>query len=116
MVQPIVIGFKKIPIEIIEASYTLGKNKFFTFFKIILPESKVSILTGCIFSSAHTMGEFGVTYMIGGSIPNETKTISIAIYEAVEAGRYHDAHKYSMLIFFVSILLIYFLLKTNEDR
>src|SRR5690606_38925837 len=81
MVHPIQSGFNSLPISLREASFTLGKSKFTTLTKILLPNIKSSLLTGIVLTFAHTIGEFGVVLMVGGSIPNETKVISIAIYD-----------------------------------
>ena len=68
----------------LEASYISGKGKFKTLLFIFLPNIKPSLLTALIITFAHTVGEFGVVLMIGGSIPNETRVAAIAIYEFVE--------------------------------
>ena len=110
MVHPIQSGFSSVPKSIIEAAYTLGKSKLETLFKVILPNIKSSILTGLVLTFAHTIGEFGVVLMIGGSIPGETKVASIAIYEEVESLNYQQAHKYAfvlLLITFFVLLVVY---------
>ena len=110
MVQPIQSGFKSISKNLIDASYTLGKSKWQTVFQVLLPNMKTALLTGIVLSFAHTIGEFGVVLMVGGSIPNETKVVSIAVFDEVTAMNYHDANVYSaiLLIFsFVVLLSIY---------
>lgn len=106
MVQPLQAGFKSLPNSIIEASYMLGKSKLETIFKVMLPNIKHSILTGIVLSFAHTVGEFGVVLMIGGNIPNETKVISIAIYDEVESLNYANAHIYSALLLLITFLIL----------
>lgn len=106
MVQPLQSGMQGIDKHIIEASYVSGKNKMTTFFKIILPNIKPSILTSIIITFAHTVGEFGVVLMIGGSIPNETKVASVAIYEYVEILDYKSAHIYSSIMLFLSFIVL----------
>lgn len=119
MVHPLVSGLKSIDKDIIEASYTLGKSKLTTFFKIILPNIKSALITGITLSFAHTVGEFGVVLMIGGSIEGETKVVSIAIYNAVESLDYTKAHIYSAILlgfsFFV-LLVVYMFNKRFEIR
>ena len=83
MVQPIQSGFESLNKNMIEASYIAGKSKLETFIRVILPNIRTSILTAIIITFAHTIGEFGVVLMIVGSIPDETKVASIAIYEFV---------------------------------
>jgi len=69
MVHPLQSGFKNLPVSLKEAAFTLGKSKFQTLTKILLPNIKSSILTEIVLTFAHTVGEFGVVLMIGGSIP-----------------------------------------------
>jgi molybdate transport system permease protein len=114
MVQPIHSALVNFPKNLIEASYTLGKSKLETFFKVIIPNIKSSIITSIVLTFAHTVGEFGVVLMVGGSIPGETKVASIAIYEEVEALNYSLANKYALVlvaISFITIFLVYLLNK-----
>jgi len=110
MVHPIQTGMAGLPKSLTEASYVMGKSKLETLLRVQLPNIKSSILTGVILAFAHTVGEFGVVLMIGGSIPGETKVASIAIYEEVEALNYASANFYSMVLFiitFIILLLVY---------
>ncbi|WP_348799991.1 molybdate ABC transporter permease subunit [Flavobacterium adhaerens] len=110
MVQPLQSGFKSVPKNIIAASYTLGKSKLQTVFQVLLPNMKTALITGVVLSFAHTIGEFGVVLMVGGSIPSETKVVSIAVFDEVTSMNYDTANVYSaiLLIFsFVVLLSIY---------
>ncbi|MCH8124593.1 molybdate ABC transporter permease subunit [candidate division KSB1 bacterium] len=110
MVNPIQAGLQSLPASIMEASYTLGKSKLKTFTHVLIPNIKPSLITGIIISFAHTVGEFGVILMIGGSIPGKTRVASIAIYDEVEALNYDNAHYYSLILFaitFVILLAVY---------
>ena len=110
MVNPIQAGFQSLPASLTEASYTLGKSPLHTFWRVLLPNIKPSILTATVISFAHTVGEFGVILMIGGSIPDETRVASIAIYNEVEALNYDTAHQYALILFaitFVILLTVY---------
>lgn len=110
MVQPLQAGFQHLPPSLLEASRTLGKPDHVTLFKILLPNMKGALLSACVLSFAHTIGEFGVVLMIGGNIPGVTRVASIAIYDHVEGLRYASAHAYSavLLIFsFVILLAVY---------
>ncbi|WP_348823803.1 molybdate ABC transporter permease subunit [Flavobacterium aestuarii] len=110
MVQPAQSGFKSISKNLIDASYTLGKSRWQTILHVILPNMKTALLTGTVLSFAHTIGEFGVVLMVGGSIPNETKVVSIAVFDEVTAMNYHTANVYSaiLLVFsFVVLLSVY---------
>ncbi|RMD45876.1 MAG: molybdate ABC transporter permease subunit [Aquificota bacterium] len=114
MVNSLYSGFSSIPKSIIEASYTLGKSKLQTLLKVILPNMKPSILTGLVLTFAHTIGEFGVVLMIGGSIPGETKVASIAIYEEVESLNYQQAHKYALILILISFLVLLIVYTVNR--
>lgn len=115
MVHPIQAGLKNLPASLREASFTLGKSKFTTLIKILLPNIKSSILTGIVLTFAHTVGEFGVVLMIGGSIPEETRVASIAVYDEVQAMNYDAANLYAgiLFVFTFSVLLgVYFINNT----
>lgn len=110
MVQPIQNGFKLLSKSLIEASLLLGKSKTKTLLKVLIPNIKKAILTGIVLTFAHTIGEFGVVLMVGGSIPSETKVISIAIYDEVQAMNYHNANVYAGILLafaFVVLLCVY---------
>lgn len=110
MVQPLQNGFESISRNMLEASYIAGKSKVETIFKVALPNMKPALMTAIIVTFAHTVGEFGVVLMVGGSIPGETKVASVAIYEMVEIMDYTSAHIYSAImvgISFVVLLSVY---------
>jgi len=110
MVQPLQAGFAGLPSSLSEASFVLGKSKYQTITKVLIPNIKKSILTGIVLTFAHTVGEFGVVLMIGGNIPNQTKVVSIAIYDEVESLNYSNAHVYSgilLAVTFAILLLVY---------
>ena len=106
MVQPLQSGFEALNHNMIEASYVAGKNRVETLFRVALPNIKASVLTALIITFAHTVGEFGVVLMIGGSIPDETKVASIAIYEMVEIMDYGTAHIYSGIMLAMSFVVL----------
>jgi molybdate transport system permease protein len=117
MVQPLQGGFESLNKNMLEASYIAGKSKMVTLFKVAMPNIRPSLLTALVITFAHTVGEFGVVLMIGGSIPDETKVASIAIYEMVENMEYGTAHIYSaimLLISFVVLLLVYLFNHTQK--
>ena len=93
-----------------EASWTLGLSKVKTFFKLILPLSMAGLITGAVLSFAHTLGEFGVVLMVGGNIEGVTRTVSIDIYDEVQALNYAGAAKtaaFLLVISYLVLLLVY---------
>ncbi|WP_293445765.1 molybdate ABC transporter permease subunit [Persephonella sp.] len=114
MVHPLQSGFSSVNRSIIEASYTLGKGKIQTLWKVILPNMKQSVLTGIVLTFAHTIGEFGVVLMVGGSIPGETKVASIAIYEEVEALNYDKANLYAFILFIITFAILIVVYALNK--
>jgi molybdate transport system permease protein len=106
MVQPVQFGFRMVPKALSEAAYTLGKSKFTTLTRVLIPNMKGALLTGCILTFAHTIGEFGVVLMVGGNIPNETRVIAVAIYDEVEAMNYHQANIYSAILLAFAFLVL----------
>jgi len=110
MVQPLQSGFESLNKHMIEASYLAGKSKFQTVLRVALPNIKPALFTALIITFAHTVGEFGVVLMVGGSIPGETKVASVAIYEMVEVLEYGKAHIYSammLIMSFITLLAVY---------
>lgn len=106
MVQPLQSGFESLNKHMLEASYLAGKSKLQTVLKVALPNIKPSLITALIITFAHTVGEFGVVLMVGGSIPGETKVASVAIYEMVEVMEYGTAHIYSAFMVFISFIVL----------
>ena len=109
-VQPFATAFEQVDRKLLEASWTLGLSKLKTFFRLIVPLSTAGLITGAVLSFAHTLGEFGVVLMVGGNIEGETRTVSIDIYDEVQALNYAGAAKTALFLLVVSyavLLLIY---------
>jgi molybdate transport system permease protein len=109
-VQPIQRAFESIPVSVREAAWCSGLSGWATFCKVELPLAWPGILAATIVTMAHTLGEFGVLLMVGGNIEGETRTISIAIYDRVQAFDNHSAAIMSallLLIAFAAITAIY---------
>lgn len=106
MVQPVQSGIASLPTHLREASASLGKTRLQTFFHVILPNIKPSLLTGIILTFAHTIGEFGVVLMIGGNIPGQTRVVSLAIYDEVESMNYGAASAYASILLIVTFLIL----------
>lgn len=116
MVHPIQSALSGVHVSIFEASYTLGKSKFQTMVRVILPSIRHGLISGIVLAFAHTVGEFGVILMIGGNIPGVTRVASIAIYDEVESLNYAMAHQYALTLFVVTfaiLLLVYTLNKKS---
>ncbi len=116
-VQPVSAAFSAVDRRLIEASRCLGAGRLETFRRVLLPLSLPGIATGVILSFAHTLGEFGVVLMVGGNIPGETRTVSITIYDHVQALNYEAANQSALLLVctsFATLLLVYGLRRRTE--
>jgi len=114
-VQPFVSAFDQVDRKLIEASWTLGLSKFRTFFKLIMPLSTAGLVTGIVLSFAHTLGEFGVVLMVGGNIEGVTRTISIDIYDEVQALNYAQASKTAAFLLVISYLVLLLVYAVNRN-
>lgn len=105
-VQPFAASFASVDTKLVNAATILGASKFRAFVSVVLPLSVSGLVTGVALSFAHTMGEFGVVLMVGGNIPGVTRTVSIDIYDKVQASNYAVANQTALLL----IALAFFLL------
>jgi len=105
-VQPFAAAFAGVDRRLIEASWSLGESRLVTFIRIVLPLSVPGLITGMVLSFAHTLGEFGVVLMVGGNVPGVTRTVSIAIYDAVQALDYRTAGQTSLLLLAMSFAIL----------
>ena len=114
-VQPVTAAFTALDRRLIEASWCLGVSRAATFRRIILPLALPGIATGAILSFAHTLGEFGVVLMVGGNIAGVTRTVSISIYDQVQALDYGAAGATSLflLAFSFVVLVVTYSLQRN---
>lgn len=109
-VQPFATAFEQVDRKLIEASWTLGVSKVKTFVQLILPLSATGLITGAVLSFAHTLGEFGVVLMVGGNIEGVTRTVSIDIYDDVQALNYTGAASTAAFLLAISygvLLVVY---------
>ena len=104
--QPIQTAFKQVDESLLEAAMALGATPKQVFWTVIVPVSRFGILSGALLSFAHTMGEFGVVLMLGGSIPHETKVASIALYDEVQKLNYVVAHQFALLLLLISAVIL----------
>lgn len=103
MVQPIQRAFEAIPANLSEAAAVSGLNAWQTFLRVELPLAWPGVLSAAVLTFVHTLGEFGVVLMMGGSIPGETKTIAIAIYDRVQAFDLRGADQMALLLLVFSL-------------
>jgi len=105
-VQPLVAGFASVDRKLIAASALLGATRLRTFLRVILPLSLTHLITAVVLSFAHTLGEFGVVLMVGGNVPGVTRTISIAIYDNVQALDYASANQNALFLLIFSFVIL----------
>jgi molybdate transport system permease protein len=106
MVQPIQRAFAALPHSLREAAWVSGLSVWQTFWRIELPLAWPGLLAGVALTVAHTLGEFGVVLMVGGSIPGETRTLSVAIYDRVQAFDLGGAHGMALALVVFSLLAL----------
>jgi molybdate transport system permease protein len=118
VVQPIQNAFEAIGERPLEAAATLRASPWDRFFTIALPLARPGFVTAAILGFAHTVGEFGVVLMIGGNIPDQTRVVSVQIYNHVEALEYGQAHWLSagMLLFCFAVLLALYVFNPGKRR
>jgi molybdate transport system permease protein len=115
-VQPFAASFEVVDRRLLSASAVLGASRLRTFFRIILPLSISGLVTGVALSFAHTLGEFGVVLMVGGNIPGVTRTVSIDIYDKVQALDYAGANQTALVLLVISFLLLTLVYGLNRRR
>ncbi len=107
VVQPIQAAFTQFPNKLLDAAAVLGASPTQRFFNLVLPSVWRSVLVAASLGFAHTIGEFGIVLMIGGSIPEETRVLSIALYEYVEMTEYARAHTIASILVIFSFILLF---------
>jgi molybdate transport system permease protein len=103
MVQPVQRAFESIPGNLSEAAAVSGLSAWQTFWRVELPLAWPGVLSACVLTFVHTLGEFGVVLMVGGSIPGETRTIAIAIYDSVQSFDLTGANQMALLLLLLSL-------------
>jgi molybdate transport system permease protein len=106
VVQPLQKSFEQLGDPLLEAAAVLGAGPIDRFFSVVLPLTKASFITAATLGFAHTVGEFGVILMIGGNIPGETRVLSIALFDHVEAFDYAKAHVLAISLLLGSMILL----------
>jgi molybdate transport system permease protein len=116
MIQPLQNGLRSLPNSFREASYTLGKSRTVTYFKVLLPNIRSSLITALALTFAHSIGEFGIILMVGGSMPGETRVASIAIYDEVQSLNFAAANKYALILVVVSFTVLVLIYSLNRKQ
>ena len=114
-VQPMVAGFAAVDKRYGETASMLGKSPERVFRDITYPLAKRSVVTAAVLAFTHTVGEFGVVLMLGGNLPGATRTMSIALYDQVQDGRYSEANRTALVLLLVAFAALA-LLYGNQDR
>ena len=116
VVQPLQQAFEAISERTLEAAATLRAGPWDRFFSVALPLARPGLVTARVLGFAHTVGEFGVVLMIGGNIPGQTRVLSVAIYDHVEAGEFADAHRLAALMVAFALAVLVTLYAGNRPR
>jgi molybdate transport system permease protein len=116
MIQPLHNGLQALPDSLREAAYTLGKSKRTTFFKVLLPNIKSSVITAVALTFAHSIGEFGIVLMVGGNMPGQTRVASIAIYDEAQSLNFESANQYAFILFAISLVLLTTIYSVNKKQ
>jgi molybdate transport system permease protein len=114
VVQPLQQAFEAVPERLLEAAATLRASAWDSFFSVALPLARPGFITASVLGFAHTVGEFGVVLMIGGNIPGQTRVLSVALYDHVEASEYADAHRLAAFLVAFALAVLVTLYAANR--
>jgi molybdate transport system permease protein len=117
-VQPFAAAFAAVDRSLIETAWCLGASRLRTFGRIVVPLARPGIVAGMVLSFAHTLGEFGVVLMVGGNLPGRTRTVSVSIYDDVQAFEYARAGRTAalLLLFSFAVLAVTYRLQRKSGR
>lgn len=113
-VQPLTEAFNNLGRRSVEVASSLGAGVLDRFWTVILPLTRGGFVVAATLTFAHTIGEFGVILMLGGSIPGETQVLSILIYDHAEAMNYEAAHRLSLMLLIFSFLTLFVVYAINR--
>ncbi len=113
-VQPLMGAFEGVDGRLLNASAVLGASPWRTFRSVILPLSLPGVVTAVVLCFAHTLGEFGVVLMVGGSLPGVTRTASIAIYDQVQSLEYGEANRMALVLLLISFVVLSIVYAVNR--
>lgn len=109
-------AFESVNLELEAAARTLGLSSRMVFFRVTLPLAWRGVLAATALAFARALGDFGVTIMIAGNIPGRTQTASVAIYDAVQAGRDNEALTLAVIVSFIAVVMLYLINKFGRLR
>lgn len=109
-------AFEGVDAELEAAARTLGLNSRLIFFRVTLPLASRGVLAATALAFARALGDFGVTIMIAGNIPGKTQTASVAIYDAVQAGRNNEAFTISVIVSVIAVVMLYLINRFGRLR
>jgi len=115
-VQPLLRAFEAIPQQLREAAWCSGLRVWQTFWKLALPLARAGLFSALALSFAHTLGEFGVVLMVGGNIPGQTRTLSVAIYDRVQAFDEQSAGLMSLVLLGFSLVVVTLVYAIERQR
>ena len=104
LLQPLITSLDSVDRSLLEAASILGSGKAGVYFRAALPMAWRGLLSGVIFSFTHAIGEFGVALMIGGDLPGETRTASIALFDQVQTFDFKGANQTALLLFIIAFV------------
>jgi molybdate transport system permease protein len=105
-VQPFAAAFAAVDRNLIETAWCLGASRARTFMRVVIPLARPGLIAGVVLTFAHTVGEFGVVLMVGGNLPGSTRTVSISIYDDVQAFDFARAGRTSALLLVFSFVVL----------
>lgn len=109
-------AFEGVDSQLEAAARTLGLNSRLIFFRVTLPLASRGVLAATALAFARALGDFGVTIMIAGNIPGKTQTASVAIYDAVQAGRNNEAFTLSVIVSLIAVVMLYLINRFGRLR
>jgi molybdate transport system permease protein len=116
VLQPLKNAFSAIDSKQLDMAAVMGAGPRDRFLSLVLPQCREGYVSAAILGFAHTLGEFGVVLMIGGSLSGQTRVASVALYEHVEAGDYVSAHRLAAVLLGLSLLLLWGLFRWQRGR
>lgn len=116
VVKPVQSALESLPERLIEAARVLGKGELLIFWRVLLPNIRRALIAGLVLALGRSLGEVGITLMLGGNVAGQTATVSLEIYNAVSSGEFERAAVLSLLLGLVSLALFNLLRRLNSPH